>query len=60
MYVEFEVLTEVVMKSPMFWDITPYILLKGNLRFGETCHLNLQRRRISQTRNQGEEVSKQS
>jgi hypothetical protein len=32
-----EVLTAVVMKSPLFWDITPCSPLKVNRRFGEAC-----------------------
>jgi hypothetical protein len=44
-YVAFEVLTAVVMKSSIFWDITPCSPLKVNRSFGETsnsspaCHL---------------------
>jgi hypothetical protein len=34
--VGFEVLAAVVMKSPIFWDITPCGLLKTNRRFGGT------------------------
>jgi hypothetical protein len=33
-YVGFEVLTAVVMKSTVFWDITPCILLSVNRRLG--------------------------
>jgi ferredoxin-thioredoxin reductase catalytic subunit len=43
----------VVMKSSIFWDITPCSLLKINRRFGGTC-LHLQGRRISHARNQRE------
>jgi hypothetical protein len=32
----FEVVRAVVIKSSIFWDITPYSPLKGNLRFGGT------------------------
>jgi hypothetical protein len=35
-----EVLTAVVMKSPIFWDITPFSPLKVNQRFGGTCYLS--------------------
>jgi hypothetical protein len=35
-FVRFEVLTAVVMKSSVFWDITPCSLLKVNL---SSCHL---------------------
>jgi hypothetical protein len=34
---EFVVLTAVVMKSNIFWDIMPCSPLKVNRRFGETC-----------------------
>jgi hypothetical protein len=47
MNVVFEVLTSVVMKSFIFWDITPCSLLKVNRRFGGTCHLHLQGLRVS-------------
>jgi hypothetical protein len=39
------------MKSSIFWDITPYSPLKVNQRFGGTCRLHLQDRRISLARN---------
>jgi hypothetical protein len=35
-YVEFEVFTAVVMKSIIFWDMTPCSLLSGTRRFGGT------------------------
>jgi hypothetical protein len=35
-YIGFEVLTAVVMKSSIFWDITPCSLLKVNRHFGGT------------------------
>jgi hypothetical protein len=38
----------------IFWDMTSCSLLKANRRFGGTFHLYLQRRRISQARNQRE------
>jgi hypothetical protein len=44
----YEVLTVVVMKSSIFWDITLCIPLKFNTRFGGICLLHLQDRRISQ------------
>jgi hypothetical protein len=50
--VGFRVLTAVVMKSSIFWDITPCSPLKVNRRFGGTCRLHLQDRRISRERNQ--------
>jgi hypothetical protein len=46
-YVGFEVLTEVVMKSTVFWYITPCSPLKVNRNFGGTYHHHLQGRRIS-------------
>jgi hypothetical protein len=57
--VGFEVLTAVVMKISIFWDITPCSPLKVNRRFGETYRLHLQGRRVSQKRNQSEAGSKQ-
>jgi hypothetical protein len=39
--VGFEVLTAVVMKSYIFWDMTPCSPLKVSLRSGGTCRLNL-------------------
>jgi hypothetical protein len=47
------------MKSSIFLDITPCNPLKVNRRFGGTCRLHLQERRISQARNQLEADSKQ-
>jgi hypothetical protein len=47
-----KVLTAVVMKSSVFWDITPFSPLKVNRRFGGTRRLHVQGRRISQARNQ--------
>jgi hypothetical protein len=49
--VGFEVVTVVVMKSIIFWDITPCSLLKVNRRFGGTYCLHLQGWRISWERN---------
>jgi hypothetical protein len=46
-YVGFEVLTAVVMKNSVFWDITPCSPLKVKRRMGETCRLHLQGRRVS-------------
>jgi hypothetical protein len=51
-YVGFEVLAEVVIKSTIFWDITPCSPLKVNRRFGEIYHLHLQGRIISRVRSQ--------
>jgi hypothetical protein len=46
--VEFEILTAVVMKSSIFWDITPCSPLKVNRHFGRTCRIYFKGRRISQ------------
>jgi hypothetical protein len=54
-----EVFTAAVVKSSNFWDVTPYSPLKVNRRFGGTCRLNLQGRRVKQTRNQREAGRKQ-
>jgi hypothetical protein len=48
------------MKTSVFWDITPCNPLKVGRRFGGTCRLHHQGRRISQARNQHEAGSKQS
>jgi hypothetical protein len=40
--VGFEVFTAVVMKSTIFWDVTPCCLLSCNRRFGGTYRLHLQ------------------
>jgi hypothetical protein len=55
----FEVLTAVIMKSTIFWDITPCSPLKVNRCLGGTCRLSFQGRRISHKRNQHEVGSKQ-
>jgi hypothetical protein len=44
-YVRFEVLTAGIMKSSIFWDITPCIPLKVSGRFSRTCRLHLQGRK---------------
>jgi hypothetical protein len=54
----FEVLTAVVMKSSVFWDITPYNPLKVNRCFRGTCGLHFQGRRKRQARNQREEAER--
>jgi hypothetical protein len=41
----FEVLTAVVMKSTIFWDITPCSPVKVNRRFGRIYRLHLQGRK---------------
>jgi hypothetical protein len=38
-YLEFEVCTAVIMKSTIFWDITPCSPLKVNRRFGGVYRL---------------------
>jgi hypothetical protein len=43
--VGFEVLTAVVIKSSIFWDIAAYSPLKIYQRFGGTCRLYLQDRK---------------
>jgi hypothetical protein len=60
MYVRFEVLTAVVMKSSILWDTMPCIPLKLNQDFGRIYRLCLQDRRIIQGMNQREVGSKQS
>jgi hypothetical protein len=58
--VGFGVLTVVVMKNSIFWDITRLSPLKVNRPFGGTCRLQLQVRRISQARWEYESGAKQS
>jgi hypothetical protein len=41
----FEVLTAVIMKSTIFWDIKPCSPLSVNRKFGGTYHLHLQGRK---------------
>jgi hypothetical protein len=57
--VGFEVLTAVVMKCTIFWDITPCSPSKVNRRFGGTCRFHFQSQRIRKARNQHEAGSKQ-
>jgi hypothetical protein len=52
--VGFEVLTAMVMKSNIVWDITSCSPLKFNRSFGGTYRLHLHGRRISRARNQRE------
>jgi hypothetical protein len=56
----FEVLTAVVMKSSIFWNITPRSPLEVIRSFRGTCRLHLQGRRISQAKTSLKEDSKQS
>jgi hypothetical protein len=58
--VGFEVLTAVVMKSSIFWDITPCSLLKVNRSFGGTYRLHLQGWKISRARTSVKAGGKQS
>jgi hypothetical protein len=41
-----------------FWDSMPFVPLKVNQRFGGTCRLPIQDRRISKARNQHEKRRK--
>jgi hypothetical protein len=50
----FEVLTAVVTKNTVFWDIMLCSPLEVKRRFGVTCRLRLQGRGISRARNQCE------
>jgi hypothetical protein len=43
-YLEFDVLTALIMKSPIFWDITPSSPLKFNRSFGGTYRVHVQGR----------------
>jgi hypothetical protein len=47
----FEVLTALIMKGSVFWDITPCSPLEANKRFGETWCLHLRDRRVFQASN---------
>jgi hypothetical protein len=49
-----------VMKIPIFWDITTRGPLTVNRSFGETFRFHLQVRRMGQARNQREAGSKES
>jgi hypothetical protein len=50
----FKFQTNGLMKSAIFWDITPCSQLTVNRHFGGTYHLHLQGRRINRARNQRE------
>jgi hypothetical protein len=58
-YVGFEVLTVVVMKSCIFWYIMPCSMVRGNHCFGRAYRLHFQSHRVSQTRNQQKAGNKQ-
>jgi hypothetical protein len=51
LYAEYEVLTAVVVKSTIYWDITPCSPLKVNRRFEGTYCLLLLGHKISRARN---------
>jgi hypothetical protein len=53
-HVGFEVLTAVVMKITIFWDIMLCSPLNVNRHFGGTYHLHLQGRRMRRAKNQRE------
>jgi hypothetical protein len=53
-YLRFEVLTAVVMKSTILWDISPCSPLSVNQCFGATYRLSLQGQKIRWARNQCE------
>jgi hypothetical protein len=53
-YVGFEVLIAVIMKSTIFWDITPCSKLKVNQHFRGTYRLHLQGWRVSKARYQNQ------
>jgi hypothetical protein len=55
-YVQLEVLTAVVQKSSIFWNITPCSPQKFNRCFGGTYRLYLQGERISHARNNRESL----
>jgi hypothetical protein len=57
-YVGFEVLTVIIKKSSVFWNIVPYSLVKLNWCFKVMCPLHLQSLNISQAGNQHEAGSK--
>jgi hypothetical protein len=56
-YAGFQFLTTVVIKSSVFWDVTPRSPLKVKRRFGGTHPLHLKGRRIRQARHQRESSS---
>jgi hypothetical protein len=58
-FMVFEVLTAVVIKDSILWDITPCSPLEVNWRFGGTRRFHLRGWRISQSRKQREAGSKQ-
>jgi hypothetical protein len=55
LFLGFGVLTAVVMKSSIFWDIIQYSPLKANQRFGGKYLLHLQDRRINKRKASGKQ-----
>jgi hypothetical protein len=60
LWVGFKVIKTAVLKSCIFWNMTPCNPLRVSRRFRETCRLLLQGQRINHARNQCEAGSKQS
>jgi hypothetical protein len=60
LFVGFEVLTAVVMKSSVFCDITPLSPVNVNGHFRGICRLHLEVRRIRQARKEREAGRKQN
>jgi hypothetical protein len=58
--VRFDILTAVVMKSSIVWDIMPCSLVTDNRRLGGIHRFHHQVRRISQGRNRHKADSEQS
>jgi hypothetical protein len=56
LHVGFEDLTAVVMKSTIFWDITPCSPLSVNWRFGGTYRLHLQGRRNKYSKKRAKKI----
>jgi hypothetical protein len=59
-YIEYEVLTAVVMKSSVIMDIMVHSPLKASQYFRGTCSLHLQGQRVCQAINEHYAVTKQS
>jgi hypothetical protein len=59
-YLRFNVLAEIVMKSSIFWNIMPCSPFKVNRRFGGIYRIYLQGLLVSQSRNQVDAFSKES
>jgi hypothetical protein len=52
--------TQVTLNSSVFWDTMPFNPLIIHTHLGETSHLHLQGRKVSQARNQHESGSKEN